>query len=220
MTHFVDLDQLGQAQMLTEPYPHLVYDGAFGDEANARTLFDEFPDSGFDWQIEYKIDRALGATGPKALRHAKRMRILVDADNREPIRPEDLSPAWRRVTEDILDPAYRDVVSDVTGVDVRRTAMLAHFWRFSPGSWFRPHIDKPHKVVTQLFFFGDGWRREWGGCLRLLRSGCEHDVQAEYTPALNRSVVHIRTDNAWHAVSDLAVGCPQERLVFQVWFQA
>ncbi len=218
MGDMLDCTAIATAAARTDPYRHFAYSGAFTSDRTAAELLATFPDEGYEWQIEYKIDQALRVDERKAARHKKRMRVAVDIEHTELIDPGSLSAAWRAVMAEVLSPAYREAVSTATQVDVRRMGMLAHFWRFAPGSYFRPHVDLPHKAVTHLFYFGAGWRSEWGGCLRLLDGPDMAAAAVEYAPVLNTAVIQVRSDDAWHAVSTLAPDCPHERLVFQVWF--
>ncbi len=220
MGKLVNIDSLCRAVLRHEPYPHMAYDHAFSSPEIAEELRRTFPTEGFEWQIEYKIDQVLGAKGPAAQRHAKRVRLLFDVADHDPREPESLSPLWQQVARELCVPEYREAIYEVSGVDVRNLAMLAHFWRFEPGSVFRAHVDQSFKIATHLFYFGAGWQRDWGGCIRLLRSKDLDDVGAEYVPALNTSVLQFRTDQAWHGVSPLAAYCREERMVLQVWFSA
>ncbi len=220
MAGMLNQERMAAAVCRTNPYAYFAYSDAFASNEIAAELLASFPDTGYEWQIEYKIDQALGVDEVKAARHKKRMRVAVDVENPELIDPDSLSSPWRDVMAEVLAPTYRQTMSNLTGIDVRQMPMLAHFWRFAPGSYFRPHIDLPHKVVTQLFYFGEGWQPNWGGYLRLLSEGDMSAVVVEYPPTLNTSVIRVRSENAWHAVSDIAIDCPKERLVFQVWFHA
>lgn len=220
MSSALNLRTMADAAPHRDPYRHFVYGNAFGSDAFAQELLATFPDEGYEWQIEYKIDQAIGVDERRAARHKKRMRVVVDVEHPEVIDPHTLSEPWRKVLAEILAPDYRNAMKTLTGVDVHGLSMLVHFWRFAPGSFFRPHVDKPHKLVTHLFFFGEGWQPEWGGQLRMLRGPDLDAVVAEYPPTLNTAVIHVRSDDAWHGVSQLAFDCPKERLVFQVWFHA
>ena len=46
----------------------------------------------------------------------------------------------------------------------------ASLCRYPPGCSLLPHTDRPIRVATQVAYFNQEWRREWGGMLRILRS--------------------------------------------------
>ena len=129
-----------------------------------------------------------------------------------------LNDVWLSVAEDLVSPEYRECISDVIGRDVRNLKMQAHFWRYKAGSFFQPHVDKPHKIVTHLIYLTAGWTSEMGGCFRVLSSGAPEDVFTEIPPTAGRSILLRRTDNAWHSVSPIPRATAHDRLTLQVWF--
>jgi len=90
--------------------------------------------------------------------------------------------------------------------------------RYSPGAWLGPHLDLKEKIVTHILYFNDAWRREDGGCLRILRSADPSDVAMEVLPVVGNSAVVVRSDKSWHAVSRVADGCARSRRSVNVIF--
>lgn len=216
MSNLVRMDALSAAEMRTDPFPWAHYENAFSDP---RRLVERFPDSGFEPYASRRILEALGKHGTDAwYDHNVKTRALLEFGSSEPREADDLDEAWVAVAEDLCSPAYRECLSDVTGLDVRDLPMQAHFWQFMEGATFKPHVDKPHKIVTHLFYLADEWHPGLGGCFQVLRSSDPGDVHTEIPPVPNDSIVLRRTDEAWHAVSPIPRGTDRTRKVLQIWF--
>lgn len=216
MSNIINMENLGAAEMRTDPFPWAYYEGAFRDPS---ALIDGFPDTGFEYHAERRILEAIGKKGSDGWYHNNVMtRALLELGETKPHEPEGLSDEWLAVAEDLLSAEYRERLSDVTGHDVRRLRMQAHFWRFNEGAEFQPHVDKPHKIVTHLLYLTDDWSKDMGGCFQVLGSNDPADVHTEIPPVPNNSIVLRRTDNAWHAVSGIPRGIDRSRKLLQIWF--
>jgi SM-20-related protein len=215
MSDVIDLEALSSAKLQTKPYPWATYEDSF----KHVPADDAFPDGDFSSHSQQKILEAIGKKGSDAwFQHNVETRPLLELGESQPYRAEELDDVWLATAEDLLTPQYRECISEVAGHDVRGLKMQAHFWRYKPGSFFQPHVDKPHKIVTHLMYLTAGWAAEMGGCFRILSSGSPDDVFEEVPPDVGRSILLKRTDNAWHSVSAIPRSCAQPRLVLQVWF--
>ncbi|PCG84223.1 hypothetical protein CIB93_20630 [Streptomyces sp. WZ.A104] len=216
MSNAINMDAISAARMSDEPFPYALYDEAFHD---TRPLIEGFPTEGFEWHSQRRILETLGKRGSDAwYQHSVATRALLELGEERPHRPEGLDDIWSAVAEDLTSAEYRERLTELTGHDVRKLKMQAHFWRFDEGAFFQPHVDKPHKMVTQLFYLTDQWSKDMGGCFRVLGSNDAEDVHAEIPPVPNNSIVLRRTDNAWHSVSPVPRGSGRSRTLLQVWF--
>jgi hypothetical protein len=216
MSNIINMEKLGAAEFQTDPFPWAYYEGAF---RNPQALIDAFPAAGFEYHAERRILEAIGKKGTDAWFHNNVMtRALLELGETRPHEPEHLSEEWLAVADDLMSAEYRERLSDLTGHDVRKLRMQAHFWRFNEGAEFRPHVDKPHKIVTHLLYLTDNWNKDMGGCFQVLGSDNPTDVHTQIPPVPNNSIVLRRTDNAWHAVSPIPRGTDRSRKLLQIWF--
>ena len=165
--------------------------------ACAEQLADEFPADGF---------RTAGTSAKLFL-----VRSLV-IDGQLPSAVRQLSAAWRQVAETIVDGDWVGRVGDVVGRDLTGLRIDASLCRYPPGCSLVPHTDRDIRDTTQVVYFNREWRPEWGGMLRILGSDDIDDVIEEVLPVLHSSVVMVRSDRSWHAVSPVAEGVQRERM--------
>lgn len=216
MNNVIDFDELAGAKLHNEPYPWAFYGNALRDPAG---LISTFPEEGFAWHSQRQILEKLGKKGSdKWYQHGVATRALLELGESAPHDAASLDDLWLAFSEDLLSPDYRESLSESTGHDVRGLRMQAHFWRFEEGSFFQPHVDKAHKIVTHLMYLTDDWTPEMGGCFRVLSSDDPGDVHTEIPPLPNNAIVLRRTDNAWHSVSAIPRGSGRTRRLVQVWF--
>lgn len=213
----IDLAALSSAELQQDPFPWATYTGTF----NRTPPADAFPKQGFTPHAQRRILDVIGKKGSDAwYQHNIETRPLIELGEARVADGADLDAFWLKAADDILAPAYRECISDVTGYDVRHLRMQAHFWRYMQGAYFQPHVDKPHKMVTHLMYLTENWSPGMGGCFRILSSERAEDIHTEIPPDCGRSVLLKRTDNAWHSVELIPRGSEQERHVLQVWFWA
>jgi SM-20-related protein len=132
--------------------------------------------------------------------------------------PERLSQAWRELGRDLLSPAYREVMSTLTGRDLRHAQLEVNVFHYGPGASLGAHRDLPEKLVTHVFYFNRTWNRGDGGCLGILRSSDPNDLAAEVEPLVGHSAVIVRSETSWHVVSRVAQGAAESRRSMTVTF--
>lgn len=196
----IDLTRFVPQSLSTQPYEWAFVDGLF-DPRDAAELVASYPCDnyktvrGYDGEKGYEYEaRSLIGMGASAASHA-----------------EILSPVWRRLADALLSPAYRQAVARLTGCDLDSMTMEANIFHYGPGAWLGPHVDLKDKVVTHVFYFNETWDSEDGGCLKILRSSDMHDEAASITPVVGNSVVIVRSEKSWHAVSPVVKGCALSR---------
>lgn len=180
----------------TEPFTWFVVESFF-DDSVALSLSNEFPTDGFElaeYQSEKFYVRSLAVNGAVTLQSRT-----------------ELSPMWRSVAQLISSPDYCGRVGRFLGRDLSRFRVDASLCRYEPGCCLRPHTDRTVRDTTQVVYFNREWRSDWGGMLQILRSGRSSDVVSEVLPKLNRSVIMIRSERSWHAVSPVKAGVHRER---------
>jgi hypothetical protein len=107
---------------------------------------------------------------------------------------------WAEMARLLADPAYRVAMSELTGVDLHDRHPTLSLWEYQTGDWLAPHVDKPEKLVTQIFYLTEGWGENDGGRLLILRSADRAAVARALPPVLGASAVLVRGADSWHAV--------------------
>jgi GT2 family glycosyltransferase len=196
----LDVEGLRSSRLRSVPFQWARLESAV-TAGHAAALSASFPTEGF-WLIE-------DHDGEKSYAYAARPLITLGA--REPVTAPDLDPVWHRLGEDLLGEEYRSALSALIGQSLDEAVMEASIWRWGAGHYLGPHRDMPEKIVTQVIYLSDGWRREWGGTLCILRSPDERDVHTEVMPDTGSSTILVRSDDSWHAVTRITEGAPAPR---------
>ncbi len=196
----IDLARITRTDLRREPYAWAEVHGLFSPR-NAAALAASFPRdhfktvAGYGGEKDYEYEaRALIAMGATHVSHAA-----------------ELSPAWARLAHDFLSPAYRVALSLLTGRDLTTAPLEVNVFHYGPGAQLGPHPDLPDKIATHVLYFNASWSRDDGGCLSILRSRQPADVAAEIPPLVGGSVVLVRSEDSWHAVSNVVPGCRASR---------
>jgi hypothetical protein len=132
--------------------------------------------------------------------------------------PDELSDNWRALAVELLSPEYRAAMTTLTGCDLMQAPMEANVFHYGPGGALGSHRDLPEKLVTHVLYFNSSWNGVNGGCLRILRSSDPADVLAEIPPIAGYSSVIVRSENSWHAVSQVDNASPCSRRSLNVTF--
>src|SRR5215204_3897326 len=177
----IDLTRITSQTLSSEPYRWAFVDQLFST-ADAQALADTFPRDhfktvkGFDGEKGYEYEaRSLIHMGASAATHA-----------------ESLRSAWRQFADELLSPAYREVMTGLTGVDLSELPMEANLFHYGRSAWLGPHVDLEDKLVTHVFYFNEAWNENDGGCLTILRAGDMDEVVKVIPPLAGNSVVLVR----------------------------
>ena len=206
----VNVDAIRTATLAEKPFPYAVVGDSFVDRAATATLADEFPTEGFRYDA-----RESTADGRKRYRTYNYQLVGFGQPARDNI--ARLSDRWRRVLDDLTADSYRAAVAAVTGTDLTGTVLDVRLVRYSQDCWIAPHVDRPDKVVTQLFYLNLEWLEQWAGALRILHGPDLDDYERQVFPHAGTSVLMVRTDTAWHGVPPVC-SSGQDRLVLLVHF--
>ncbi|MER5717424.1 2OG-Fe(II) oxygenase [Streptomyces sp. NPDC002132] len=210
-TAVLDRDAIARTAMARDPFVWgLVADSVPGAPTRRR-LAEEFPAEGF-----VLTERAGGTAAGKGYRTWNLP--LVQGGVAVPDGMRRLTGLWQSFVASLLDDGYRTAVAEATGRDLDGCALEVRAVRYGSGSWIDPHTDRADKVVTQTWYFNEGWRPEWSGALRILRSPAVDDVAAEVMPGLTDSVLLVPSPDSWHTVMPVAGGAEQDRRVLLVHF--
>jgi SM-20-related protein len=203
----INLTRLTTQTLASEPYRWAFIDLLFSS-TDARSLVKTFPRDHFK--------TVTGYDGEKGYQYEARSLIAMGADT--PTHPEFLSPAWRGLADDLLSREYCDAMAQLTKVKLENLPIEANVFHYGRNAWLGPHVDLPDKVMTHVFYFNDEWDEQDGGCLTILRNGEMTEVVKVVPPLVGNSVVVVRSDNSWHAVSRVREKCRRSRRSLTVTF--
>ena len=191
----------------SEPYGWAAVEGLYLAQ-DAVALAATFPRDhyksvkGYDGEKEYGYEaRELIAMGSKTISHGA-----------------DVSTSWQRLAVDLLSPRYRAALSRLSGIDLSNLQMEANAFHYGPSAWLGPHLDLRDKIVTHVSYFNPAWDIADGGCLQILRSSSMLDAVHVAAPIVGRSVVLVRSEKSWHAVSRVDPRCRESRRSVTVTF--
>ena len=203
----IDLERIASGTLETDPFSFAEISGLFAPR-DAEELARTYPRDAFK-TVE-------GYDGEKG--YVYDVRSLVHMGASAPTAPGSLSPAWRRLAEGLLSPAYRDALGRLVSLDLASAPLEVNVFHFGTGAWMGPHVDLAAKRVTHVLYFNEAWSEEDGGCLSILRSSNEADVARRVPPVVGRSAVLVRSESSWHAVSRVRDGCRFSRRSVTVTF--
>ncbi len=203
----IDLTRITAEPLSNDPYRWGFIDRLF-TPADAEVLVNEFPRDHFK--------TVKGYDGEKGYQYEARSLIGMGAQ--VPSYAKDLSGAWLQLAKDLLSPAYRTALTQLSGLDVASLPMEANISHYGPKAWLGPHVDLEDKLLTQVFYFNDVWDTEDGGCLTILRQTNKPEVVRTIPPLIGNSVVLVRSANSWHAVSAVRDSCRTSRRSLAVTF--
>ncbi len=130
-----------------------------------------------------------------------------------------VDPGLRHLLAELSGMAFLDFLTALTGVE----GLIAdpHFRGAGPsltlpGGHLALHADfnrdrarHLRRRLTALYYFGEGWRPEWGGALELW-DPARTRREASYLPLLDRLVVMAHGDAHWHG-HPAPLACPEGR---------
>jgi hypothetical protein len=190
-----DRPSLQQAKLSRRPYLWATAD-ALWPTAVARRLTAEFPTEGF---------RLAGRPGGDACFEYRDIfrcgRVIEDG----------LARCWTEAGLQLATPAYRAEVSSLFGLELSDAEVSIGLCRYRAGFRLAPHTDRAMRIVTQTIYLNPDWTPAWGGALLILGSSRMRDVQARCLPALNSTVLFVRSPHSWHAVEPVRRGSREPR---------
>jgi SM-20-related protein len=196
----IDLKQITSQRMQVNPFDWAFINNLYSRE-DASALASTFPHNYFK--------RVTGNDGEKV--YVYEARSLVPMGASEVTHPEDLSPAWLMLARDLCSSAYREAMTQLTCIDLRRAPLEVNIFHYTPGASLGPHLDLSTKIVTHAIYFNPSWSVNDGGCLTILRSSNPRDVAYKIAPVVGNSAVIVRSNKSWHAVSPVVPGCTWSR---------
>lgn len=203
----IDLSQIEARSLETDPFEWLFLSSLF-QQADAHDLAETFPRDHFK--------TVKGYDGEKGYEYEARALIHMGAS--VPFQGQGLSSPWRELAGDLIGPNYRAAISRLTGRDFSTNPIEANVFHYGPGAWLGPHVDLPDKLLTQIFYFNHSWVEADGGNLTILRSGDITDAVNTVLPIVGNSVVVVRSEKSWHAVTPVTAGCRNSRRSLAVTF--
>lgn len=117
-------------------------------------------------------------------------------------------------------PDYREILGQLSGLKLENYLMTIGFRRFHSkhAKFWIPHTDRPHRVLTHLFYFNEKWSNDWGGCLQILSQKDTSSVVYNIPPLIGSSVALVETGSSWHVITPISPLAPQHRLTMQIVF--
>jgi SM-20-related protein len=203
----IDLAQFKPERLSGKPYRWAMVDRLFSPP-DASALVETFPRDHFK--------TVKGYDGEKGYEYEVRSLIHMGAD--KPAQAQSLSTAWRRLAAALLSPAYRNAMSQFTGVDLSTLPLEANAFHYGRSAWLGPHVDLEDKVVTHVLYFNESWNEQNGGCLTILGSGDMNAVVKTIPPVIGNSAVLVRSQNSWHAVTRVVETCRTSRRSLAITF--
>ncbi|WP_236792399.1 2OG-Fe(II) oxygenase [Amycolatopsis sp. GM8] len=127
--------------------------------------------------------------------------------------PESVAddPDWAAFAMALNGSAYRRAMTELTGIPLADASLSLAVWEYREGDWLAPHVDKPDKVVTQIFYFTESWSESDRGRLLVLDRPDVSHPRLVLAPALGSSAVLVRSESSWHAVEPLSSSAPAPR---------
>jgi SM-20-related protein len=120
---------------------------------------------------------------------------------------------WSAVIEVLCGREYRDAVSELTGVPLAGSRFTLNVWEYGAGDWLAPHVDKPDKIVTQIFYLTEDWQDGDAGRLLVLENADVSSAVHALPPRLGASAILVRSETSWHAVEPPAASGVKRRSI-------
>jgi SM-20-related protein len=106
---------------------------------------------------------------------------------------------FKQLIDEMLAPAFRDVVEEKFGVDLTDRPTMYTVRGFCRSRDGQIHTDSKTKIITVLLYMNDDSWESSTGRLRLLRNGSDlENYVAEVEPAGGTLLIFKRSDKSWH----------------------
>lgn len=123
----------------------------------------------------------------------------------------EVDGGWAALVGALTGPDYRAVMSELTGVPLADSTLSLALWEYRGGDWLAPHVDKPDKLVTQIFYFTEDWVEDHRGRLLILDAPDTAAVSHALPPRSGGSAILVRSESSWHAVEPLSASATPRR---------
>lgn len=203
---YLVLDVVG-TPLASEPFRFASWRNAIPSEM-AKRLTEEFPTTGFE-----RSERRRG--GNKT--YSFKVRKAVDK-NRRLDAVDSLSPAWQSFIEILIGPDYRRVVGKAVGECLDDYEIDVGFFVFTSGNDVSIHTDHLAKATTNVLYFAQHWKPEWGGIFSLYRqdeSGHFESFQ-NFSPETGNAILLVPSASSWHGVSAVSPRAEAQRRTLQI----
>lgn len=111
--------------------------------------------------------------------------------------------AWKPLIDELFSDEYTNGLSQAIDFDLTGKSRSCGFYQQGYHDYIDIHLDKKHKVLTQLFYFNREWNRTYGGDLGIYNENNPQAPLLKLPPLSIYSVIILRTDNSWHGVSKI-----------------
>lgn len=196
MIEILDIEALAASAVHTEPW-RWAYSENILPECDALT--EKFPVAGMGPHAQRWVIEEDGRRRNAALAAADTERDLLRLGERTAHDPAGLDERWLALARDLLSSEYRDVISDLTHVDLRPLGVRAYFHLFDETYSCRPHIDEERERVVHLIYLDAGSSNGEESHYKIYNSGDRTDIHTALPPKANQSIIQVRTDRSWHA---------------------
>ncbi len=106
---------------------------------------------------------------------------------------------FKELIDEMLAPAFRDVVEDKFDVDLTNRPTMYTVRGFCRSRDGKIHTDSKTKIITVLLYMNDDSWESSTGRLRLLRNGTDlENYAAEVEPSGGTLLIFKRSDKSWH----------------------
>lgn len=201
------LNKIAQQKMEINPYKWAIVDQLF-HPSDALALTSTYPHD------HYKT--VIGYDGEKGYEYD--VRSLVHMGSDQVTRFENLSPAWQKLSQQLISNEYRETISRLSDLDLLTVPIEINAFHFGQGAWQGAHLDLKDKIITHILYFNTSWSQENGGCLSILRSKDMSDVETSVLPIVGNSAILVRSEQSWHAVTPVSKSAPITRRSITVTF--
>ncbi|MBN7795022.1 2OG-Fe(II) oxygenase [Parahaliea mediterranea] len=177
------------------PFPHVVIDDFFSEDA-AERLLSEFPP--FDEEL---ARGDMGKVGPKAVN--KKMRAI--------------SPFYNQFCDFLVSRDFIGAIEKITGIDdlISLPDETGGTHESRSGATLAPHIDynyfgeNPplHRRLNVLFYLNKEWDSAWGGNLELHSNPRDwsQNQTVSNAPLFNRCIIMETSERSWHGYDPIQI---------------
>ncbi|MBW3084071.1 hypothetical protein KEM60_00254 [Austwickia sp. TVS 96-490-7B] len=128
-----------------------------------------------------------------------------------------LADLWSRFLDIVFGERYVEMLEEVTSVSLSSIRRTATIWESRSGDFLAPHVDKPDKALTQIFYLTERWTESGGGRLLIQSTPYSGQAVCKLAPTAGASAVLVRPNSSWHAVEESFTDIPRRSLNVTFW---